>query len=300
MRLGQAIDRRISSQRASSEEPTTPHPDPGRRAAARLRPLPGQADGRRRGRPSTRRSSRTATTRSAPAVRAEGRRATRAGARSALVPLGNDRFGGVVHGRPARALAVRGHRVDRPRRDLAGRAPAQGRGGPGATSRGELAEGAVLLGRDDADGRGGRSRRQPGDRHGETTLAPRSRSTSTASSRGSAPGTSSSRARGAASAASPRRCPKLARARLRRRLPAADPPDRHHEPQGPEQRARGRSRTTSARRGRSARRRAATTRSIPTLGTWAGLRRDGRGGATRRASRSRSTSRSSARPTTRG
>ena len=64
-------------------------------------------------------------------------------------------------------------------------------------------------------------------------------------------GTSSSRARGAASPASRSSCP-ARRARLRRRLPAADPPDRPHAPQGPEQRARRPARTIPAARGRSA------------------------------------------------
>ena len=53
---------------------------------------------------------------------------------------------------------------------------------------------------------------------------------------------------------------------LRRRLPAADPPDRPGQPQGPQQRAGRPAATTSARRGRSARPRAATTRSTP---SWA-------------------------------
>ncbi len=90
------------------------------------------------------------------------------------------------------------------------------------------------------------------------------------------------------------------RARLRRRLPPADPPDRADEPQGPQQRRRGRARATRAARGRSAPRRAATTRSHPELGTRRRLRRARRSGRRGRASSSRSTSRSSARPTTRG
>ena len=58
--------------------------------------------------------------------------------------------------------------------------------------------------------------------------------------------------------------PAARRARLRRPLPAADPPDRPHAPQGPQQRARRRARTIPAARGRSARPRAATPRSTPT------------------------------------
>ena len=53
------------------------------------------------------------------------------------------------------------------------------------------------------------------------------------------------------------------RARLRRALPAADPPDRRHEPQGPQQHARRRPRRPRLARGRSAATRAATTRSTP-------------------------------------
>ena len=51
---------------------------------------------------------------------------------------------------------------------------------------------------------------------------------------------------------------------LRRDLPAADPPDRRGQPQGPEQHPRPRAPTTPARPGRSAARTAATTRSTPT------------------------------------
>ena len=49
-----------------------------------------------------------------------------------------------------------------------------------------------------------------------------------------------------------RGAPRARGARLRRRLPAADPPDRDDEPQGAEQHARRRRRATSAARGRSA------------------------------------------------
>ena len=49
------------------------------------------------------------------------------------------------------------------------------------------------------------------------------------------------------------RLPAVADDGLRRRLPAADPPDRHGQPQGPQQHPDARARTTSARRGRSAR-----------------------------------------------
>ena len=55
---------------------------------------------------------------------------------------------------------------------------------------------------------------------------------------------------------------------LRRRLPAADPPDRHGQPQGPEQHPDARTPTTSARRGRSAAPRAATTPSTRSWARW--------------------------------
>ncbi len=58
------------------------------------------------------------------------------------------------------------------------------------------------------------------------------------------------------------------RAGLRRRLPAADPPDRQGEPQGPEQHAGGRDLGRRLARGRSARTTAATTRSIPSSARW--------------------------------
>ena len=57
------------------------------------------------------------------------------------------------------------------------------------------------------------------------------------------------------------------RARLRRPLPAADPPDRRDEPQGREQRADRRARATPARRGRSATRAGGHTALHPDLGT---------------------------------
>ena len=54
---------------------------------------------------------------------------------------------------------------------------------------------------------------------------------------------------------------------LRRGLPAAGPPDRRHRPQGAQQRAAGGARRSRARRGRSARRTAGTTRSTRISGT---------------------------------
>ena len=62
------------------------------------------------------------------------------------------------------------------------------------------------------------------------------------------------------------RLPAIAELGLRRPLPAADPPHRAHQPQGPEQRARGRVRTTRAAPGPSATPPAGTPRSTP---SWA-------------------------------
>ena len=60
-----------------------------------------------------------------------------------------------------------------------------------------------------------------------------------------------------------RAAPALCRARLRRPLPAADPPDRRDQPQGPQRRAHRRPRRSRAARGRSARPTAATPPSTP-------------------------------------
>ena len=61
--------------------------------------------------------------------------------------------------------------------------------------------------------------------------------------------------------------PGAGRAGLRRALPAADQPDRAHQPQGPQQHARGRPRRSRARRGPSATPPAATTPCTPSSGT---------------------------------
>ena len=125
---------------------------------------------------------------------------------------------------------------------------------------GELSEGVVLLARrrreraegadrkliehalrvlaDADDPRGRQARRRAGHRAVRRRRAQRGaprprpsssrrwRSRSTACARASAPGTSSSRARGAASQGVQEQLPAARRARLRRPLPAADPPDR--------------------------------------------------------------------------
>ena len=142
---------------APSEDQATAaaDPDSGGRADRRLRALPGQANRRRsrrrlrdgvQGRP---RHARRGDSRAWPR-RARWRE-------EPLAALGNDRLGGVVRGRPAGPLAVRGRGVDRSPRDLAGRAAPQGRrraGGP----RGRASEGARAPRARVADGRGGARR----------------------------------------------------------------------------------------------------------------------------------------------
>ena len=89
------------------------------------------------------------------------------------------------------------------------------------------------------------------------------------------------------------------RPRLRRPLSAADSPDRHELPEGPQQRAQSPAPAIPAARGRSARRPAATPPSSPALGTledFDAFRRE----AERLGWRSRSISRGSARRITRG
>ena len=161
---------------------------------------------------------------------------------------------------------------------------------------GELAEGAVLFGAS-PDGRGrprGGGRRPA--RRGRVGAARRRRRPRARALRlvvralPALLGRLPRRGRGAAAAR---------RARLRRRLPAADPSDRRDEPQGPQQRARrraGRRRLAVGDRlgrGRPRRDRPRARHAGPTSTRWSRPR------ATR-ASSSRSTSRSSARPTIRG
>ena len=83
----------------------------------------------------------------------------------------------------------------------------------------------MLLGDDELTVEDG-ARRAGGRPLREGVVGDATRSTSTACSPASARGTSSSRARGAASRACAQAAAALRRARLRRRLPAADPPDR--------------------------------------------------------------------------
>ena len=97
----------------------------------------------------------------------------------------------------------------------------------------------------------------------------------------------------------PRAAAEARRARLRRALPAADPPDRRDQPQGPEQRPRRRPRRSRQPLGDRLRaRRPRGDRPRPRRRLL--LRRPGRSGRTRWGSRSPSTSRSTAAPTTPG
>ena len=178
-----------------------------------------------------------------------------------LEPLGNDEWAGSFDVDRRRHLVLPRRGLGRPRRLVPGRAAAQGRRRPEG-SRGRARRGRGAARRREADASRRRSRRPQATASGEDVVADATRSTSTASSRASAPGTSSSRARGAASTACATVLPRARRARLRRRLPAADPSDRRVEPQGPEQRARRRPEGSRQPVGDRLRRRAATTRSI--------------------------------------
>ena len=236
MRLGQPSTENLTHG-APSRRPSNhrPDPDPGGRADRRLRPLRRQARRSATASTSTRPSSRTGTTRSAGAVRVRGARraqlARGAAARRSATTAGAARSPST--GRAAGSSpSPRGPIASRP-----GRTSCAARSTPARTDlAGELAEGAVLLGRESRDRRGGaRRRRGRPPRRGRPRS--RSRSTSTACSRASAPGTSSSRARGAASAAS-RTCCRSSR-ELGFDVVYLPPihPIGHDEPQGPEQRA---------------------------------------------------------------
>ena len=220
--------------------------------------------------------------------------------RAALEPLGNDLFRASFEVDRARSLAVRDRGLERPRRDLARRAPAQGGGRPGRTSTSELAEGAELLGVDEP-------------RRSRTALASTVASRRRARALGAAT-RSTSTAGSARFGAWYELFPRSLR-RLRRRRGRAAASSR-----------RSASTSSTCRRstrsaGRAAR--AATTRSPPQpgdpgspwaigaaegghdavhpeLGTLEDFDRLVAARAASSASRSRSTSRSSARPTTRG
>ena len=250
--------------RASDRAASTPH--------RRLRPLSrssARVGERWRCRAT---SSATATTilgarRALPRARRASWPRRRCAARAAR----NDLWGGSFEVDALRPLAVPRRGVERPRRHLARRAAAQGRRRPGRPRRASSARarscsaGAAAKG-DDVEPR---SRSTARRRAARRALAPTARRSPLptsaprcepvevdvdASARASAPGTSSSRAPWAASRACAEVAAAARRARLRRRLPAADPPDRH----APSARARnntlrGQARATPAARGRSAR-----------------------------------------------
>ena len=128
----------------------------------------------------------------------------------------------------------------------------------------------------------------------------RSTSTSTACAPASAPGTSSSRAPGAASTGVEEQLPRLAELGFDVvYLPPIHPIGLTNR-KGAQQRARRRRRATPAARGRSARETGGHDAVHPELGTLDDFDALVATAARARASRSRSTSRSSARPTTRG
>ena len=189
---------------------------------------------------STRRSSRTGTTCSA-ALSASAGRASAAGARCRSRPLGNDRFGGHVHGRrPGRwqfAVAAWSDRIATWQDELRRKVAPGRRSSPASSPRELRCSGASA------------STVEEGLAVASTRPARRSRL-------GAARGRRRPCARAfrlvvralpALVRGVPWRCggaTAARRARLRRRLPAADPPDRHDEPEGPEQHARRRGRTT--------------------------------------------------------
>ena len=181
--------------------------------------------------------------------------------------IGKPTAGAARSSRRARPLGVHDRGLGRPRRVVARRAAAQGRGGAGGPrERARRGRGAARV----PTARPSRRRSpstEPTARR-STRARPRARGRRRPrAARASAPGTSSSRARGAASRASRRCCRELAELGFDVvYLPPIHPIGRH-EPQGPQQRARPRSRAIRAAPGRSAPRRAATPRSHPELGT---------------------------------
>ena len=203
-------------------------------AAGRLRPLPRQAHRRRRGR-----GDRADLPRRARDARRGG--SPQGSGRDPLVrdaarAARQRRLGRLVRGRPARSLELPDRGLGRPRRLVPGRAAAEGRGGPGRPhERAVGGRGAPRRGR--ADGRAGArgacgtARREGVVGHLLGGRRPRARALRLVV-RALPALLGRLRRRPQAAAA-------LRRARLRRPLPAADPPDRAHEPQGPEQRRDG-------------------------------------------------------------
>ena len=181
-------------------------PDPGRRAADRLRPLPGQAHASATASRSRRRSSATATRCSARALRYRAGGRARSWREAPMGAFGQRPLDGPAsRSTPSAAGSSRSRRGSTASPPGAG-APAQGRGRPGATSRASSPRARSCYGVEALTRQGGARRRRATTATSVTSLRRRSSSTSTASSRASAPGTSSSRARGAASRASRRCC----------------------------------------------------------------------------------------------
>ena len=155
-----------------------------------------------------------------------------------LAPVGNDRWTGSFRVDACGPLGVHRRGVGRPLRVVAGRAAAQGRTRARPTSRASCRRARCSSGCDGSTSR----RRSPRPR--ATAARRRGRATLDVD-------VDRERARfGSWYELFPRSwggfagveqvLPRARRARLRRRLPAADPPDRRHEPQGPQQRADGR------------------------------------------------------------
>ena len=216
---------------ARTQSPSARNPDPERRAAGELRPLLDQARrrrGRRRPRDDLPRGPRRAPRRRPlprPGRAALARVAARAARERPVARL--------VHRRQAGPLDVHRRRVGRPHRVVAGRGDAQGRrranrarrralGGPRAARRRHVARGAPRRA-ERRPARRGRARRQVRRRRRPAARALRRVVRAVPALVGRLRG----RREGAAAAR---------RARVRRDLPAADPSDRPHEPQGPQQR----------------------------------------------------------------
>ena len=247
-----------------------------------------------------RRSSATATRRSAP--RCAGSRApeSNAGGESPLHAGRQRLVGGLVHRRRVRPLVLPRRGVGRPRsrrgRSRLRRKVGRGPGGPRRASSPRAR--CVLGARARSRSRRGSAapRRRP---QREDVVGRRSTSTSTASARASAPGTSSSRARGAASSGVEEVLPQLAELGFDVVYLPPIHPIGAHEPQGAEQRAErraGRRRQPVGDR----RRRGRPQRDPPGARHGQGLRARSSRRGRELGSRSASTSRSSARPTTRG
>ena len=259
----------------SRRRPADPHPVPA--AGRRRRPLPRQAHRRRPGRGHRATSSATATRSCAPssvyrragAPQVARGRAARRSTRTTTACAGAARSSSTSRAAGS-SRSRRGPTSSPPGATSCARKLEAGQ----HELAGELSEGVVLL-EDAADARQGRrpqadraraararatteileaakhdaalghralrrgrAQRRAPRRHAGSSR--RSRSRSTACARASAPGTRSSRAPGAGSRASRRRCRALAELGFDVALPDADPPDRPHEPQGPQQHARRR------------------------------------------------------------